>query len=298
MNVIRIAQYGRATAYAAVLFPPPASRYSKAMYSAIFTDIDGTLFRSDLTIGNATREAVREAAGKGIRIVLCSGRYITGMARAQEQLGIPVIYSAINGALIKDGGEYLRETMIGRKPYNEAASFLKGKAASIIAFCETRFAIDADDSWYERQNRICGDIGFRMDISDADEVESITGERPYKILVKDNDEDKLSRLIGDLRSLLGDSARVISSGRNNLEVLPPGIDKSDAIRIIADHLRIPVSETAAFGDWDNDAGMLSAAGLGIAMANGSEKAKAAADHVTLSNDEDGIAHALREYGII
>ena len=248
MNVIRIAQYGRATAYAAVLFPPPASRYSKAMYSAIFTDIDGTLFRSDLTIGDATREAVREAAGKGIRIVLCSGRYITGMARAQEQLGIPVIYAAINGALIKDGGEYLRETMIGRKPYNEAASFLKGKAASIIAFCETKFAIDADDSWYERQNRICGDIGFRMDISDADEVESITGERPYKILVKDNDEDKLSRLIGDLRSLLGDSARVISSGRNNLEVLPPGIDKSDAIRIIADHLRIPVSETAAFGD--------------------------------------------------
>ena len=94
MNVIRIAQYGRATVYAAVLFPPPASRYSKAMYSAIFTDIDGTLFRSDLTIGDATREAVREAAGKGIRIVLCSGRYITGMARAQEQLGIPVIYSA------------------------------------------------------------------------------------------------------------------------------------------------------------------------------------------------------------
>ena len=234
----------------------------------------------------------------GVLIVLSSGRYITGMRRAQEQLDLPVIYAAINGALIKVGDEYIRENMIDKDAYRQAAAFLKGKASSLIAFTENRFAIDADDEWYFRQNRICGDTGVRMDISDPDEVERKTGERPYKILLKDNDRDKINRLLHELDEMLEGRAKVLSSGWNNIEVLPYGNDKQDAVRIIADRYSIKRDEIIAFGDWDNDAGMLSAAGLGIAMANGSEKAKAAADHVTLSNDEDGIAHALREYGII
>lgn len=265
------------------------------MLKALFTDIDGTLFTSELTISEKTRKAIRKAHDMGVLIVLSSGRYITGMRRAQEQLDLPVIYAAINGALIKDGDEYIRENMIDKDAYRQAAAFLKGKASSLIAFTENRFAIDADDEWYFRQNRICGDTGVRMDISDPDEVERKTGERPYKILLKDNDRDKINRLLHELDEMLEGRAKVLSSGWNNIEVLPYGNDKQDAVRIIADRYSIKRDEIIAFGDWDNDAGMIKTAGIGVAMANGSDKAKAAADYVTLSNDDDGIAHALERY---
>ena len=268
------------------------------MYSAIFTDIDGTLFRSDLTIGERTAAALRKAYSNGIRIVLSSGRYITGMERAAEQLGIPVIYAAINGALIKDGSRYLRQRRIDEDVYRKAASYLRGKASSLIAFCETRYAIDAEDSWYKLQNRICGDVGVRMDISDPERVAEATGEHPYKILVKDSSRQKLEELMDELRPVVGDKARVISSGETNFEVLPPDIDKKDALAIVSEYLGIETSGTIAFGDWDNDAGMIAAAGLGIAMENASEAAKAAASFITLSNNSDGIAYALERLGVI
>lgn len=268
------------------------------MYKAIFTDIDGTLFRSDLTIGERTRDALRKAYGMGIRIVLSSGRYITGMNRAQEQLGIPVIYAAINGALIKDGNEYLRQHRIGREAYMRAAAHLRGKVSSLLAFCETKYALDANDEWYDLQTRICGDEGVRMDITDPEDVYKRTGEYPYKILVKDGDKSKMDKLIREVSAIVGNDGVVISSGSNNFEVLPPDTDKKDALKIVADHLSIDAADTIAFGDWDNDAGMIGNAGLGIAMANGSERAKKAARYITLSNDEDGICHALEKFGII
>ncbi len=268
------------------------------MYRAIFTDIDGTLFRQDLTIGEKTKTAIRKAHSKGIAIVLTSGRYITGMIRAQEQLDVPVIYAAINGALIKSGETYLREKRIEKAAYMKAAEHLKGKVSSLIAFCETRFAIDSDDEWYNLQTKICGDEGVRMDITDPDEVLRRTGEKPYKILVKDNDRRKIEKLMEELKEMLGKSAKVISSSWNNFEILPWGIDKTDALDIVSKHLGIDISQTMAFGDWDNDAGMIAKAGLGIAMANGSEEAKKAAAFITLSNDEDGIAHALERFSVI
>ena len=74
-----------------------------------------------------------------------------------------------------------------------------------------------------------------------------------------------------------------------------GIDKSEAVSIVCRKLGIKAEETIAFGDWDNDAGMLRRAGIGVAMANGSEEAKKSADFITLSNDEDGIAFALERF---
>ena len=86
------------------------------------------------------------------RIVLSSGRYIKGMEMASSQLGIPVIFSAINGAIIKDGDEHLRRILIDRHPYEAAARYLKGRVKSLIAFSEMRFAIDA--RFYDARGRL------------------------------------------------------------------------------------------------------------------------------------------------
>lgn len=82
-----------------------------------------------------------------------------------------------------------------------------------------------------------------------------------------------------------------------LEFLNPRGSKGQSLMLLADDLGIPRESTIAFGDAGNDIDMLEAAGTGIAMANGTEDAKAAADFVTLDNDHDGIPAALRKLNL-
>ena len=85
---------------------------------------------------------------------------------------------------------------------------------------------------------------------------------------------------------------ISSSLYNNLEINAEGATKGNALMWLASHLGISRERTMAFGDGENDVTMLKAAGIGIAMGNGLEMAKRAADQVTLTNDEDGVADAI------
>ena len=79
-----------------------------------------------------------------------------------------------------------------------------------------------------------------------------------------------------------------------LEFLPPTADKGKALALVAQRYGIGQAQTVAFGDGWNDVPMLQWAGLGLAVANAVDPAKAAADRVIGSNDEDGVALALAD----
>lgn len=269
------------------------------MYSLILTDIDGTLLKDDLTISNNTINALAIAREKGIRIVLCSGRYIQGMSFISQELGIKdPIYSAINGSLIKDRGEYLCSNRIDKDSYKIAIKILGSRARSIIAFSESRYAIASDDHWFDLQARICRQEGIRMELSDYDSVTDALQQPIYKILIKDDRIDVVSKLKEELDSTLEGKATIISSSLTNFEVLPLGADKKNTVDILSEHLEIKKKDMIAFGDWDNDAGMLASVGMGIAMGNGSEMAKKSARMVTKDNNHDGISYALHKLGIV
>ena len=261
----------------------------------LFSDIDGTLLHDDLTIGKDTIHALTRASEMGVRIAIASGRYLKSLDILEEELGIPILKVAINGALIEDNGTILNDERIRRSAYAKAMDYIKGKAPSIIAFASHSYAIDADDSWFTLQTNMLSDEGIRMDLRNGDEVEEALGEWPSKILIKDSSKERIEENRRELRRIIGDEATIISSGELNIEILPPNTDKGNALCVISEKLSVPLSSMIAFGDWDNDAGMLSTAGIGVAMANGSERAKKAASFITRSNNEDGIAYALDKF---
>ena len=80
-----------------------------------------------------------------------------------------------------------------------------------------------------------------------------------------------------------------------LEILPPGIDKAYGLEKLIYTLGMQREEVIACGDGYNDITMLQFAGLGVAMENAQEATKKAADYITLSNDEDGIAHVIEKF---
>ena len=89
---------------------------------------------------------------------------------------------------------------------------------------------------------------------------------------------------------------VSSSLENNIEINAPRATKGEALAFLASHLGLKTEETLAFGDGTNDITMIRQAGTGVAMGNAAPEMLAAADRVTASNDEDGLAKILEELG--
>jgi Cof subfamily protein (haloacid dehalogenase superfamily) len=97
-----------------------------------------------------------------------------------------------------------------------------------------------------------------------------------------------------IAALLPENLTVVQTAAFYLEVISNAVNKGDGLRSICLHLGIDPSHAIAFGDSENDIPMLKAAGLGIAMQNADARVQAAADRVTLSNNENGIAKALKK----
>lgn len=265
------------------------------VFSLILLDIDGTLIKDDLSISQSTVQALTHAREMGIRIAISTGRYIYGAKFYLDELGIEDgIISSINGALIKDGDRYLRNVPIDKALYERAAKIVSGVASSSIAFSENRYAISADDDFYQMQMRICRSYGERMDISSFDRVREALGEPIYKILVKSRTPKESQRLKMKVIESVGDISEIVSSSALSFEILPKGTNKKNAVEIFQKELGIRREEIIAFGDWDNDADMLSAAGVGVAMGNASPYCKERADFITKDNNHDGISYALKE----
>ena len=89
--------------------------------------------------------------------------------------------------------------------------------------------------------------------------------------------------------------QVVDGGFANLEFNKAGISKATGVRFLSEYLGVSVNDVIAIGDSENDIEMLKIAGTGIAMGNAVEEAKAAADDITASNDEDGVAKAIEKY---
>ena len=78
----------------------------------------------------------------------------------------------------------------------------------------------------------------------------------------------------------------------HLHIQLPDAGKKSGVRFLADRLGIDRKNIAAFGDADNDCDMIEFAGAGVAMGNACDALKEAADYITLSNDDDGLAYAI------
>jgi Cof subfamily protein (haloacid dehalogenase superfamily) len=103
-------------------------------------------------------------------------------------------------------------------------------------------------------------------------------------------------MVAELAKYVGSEGDLTYSTNNGLvEIVPRGISKATGVAEVAGPLGIADADIVAFGDMPNDVPMLLWAGLGVAMGNAHPDAKAAADEVTVSNAEDGVARVLERW---
>jgi Cof subfamily protein (haloacid dehalogenase superfamily) len=133
--------------------------------------------------------------------------------------------------------------------------------------------------------------GSERHLFDANSVKSLAETGILKIIWMDKPESIAEHQKYSADNFVGGTRAVVSSP-HLLEFMNEAPSKSAGIKIIADYYGINSAEIIAMGDNYNDIDMLKYAGLGVAMGNAPEEVKQAADFVTLSNEEDGVAAAL------
>ncbi|NHM33747.1 HAD family hydrolase [Neobacillus terrae] len=282
-------------------------------YSLLATDLDGTLLNEDKEIDSKTIEAIHEFRSRGGRVVISSGRSPLSTKWIAETIGLknePII--AYNGAVILDEeGKVLEQY-----PFqNEALlSFLDAcqEEGVYAQFYEGDNLLVSEKAkwnlnWIENNIPELKNIGGRKELCDRYrekcQVKLVENLRGY---IRENQPNITKIAVfnegGSLRDFSEKIAQEydhfeISSSLNylNLEISPSGITKAASLGKVAEHLGIPLSQTAAIGDNFNDMFMLEMAGLGIAMGNAPDEVKRHADAVTLTNNEGGAGKAIQDY---
>ncbi|WP_225049256.1 sugar-phosphatase [Lacticaseibacillus kribbianus] len=259
-------------------------------------DLDGTLLNAAHGLDQVTIDAVRAAVAQGVRVVLCSGRALSGIAPFFPALGLGQLGDTViayNGALVQDAatGEVIDQHTLSLDDYRRLAALAGELGVHIQALDATRlYTPNADISRFTvRESYLLHVPLFYRPLADFAET-----QRFSKVMIID-EPALLAKAKQALPKAYFDDYYIVNSEPFFLEVLHPAVSKGNAVTTLARHLGIPMAEVMAIGDQANDVSMIEAAGLGVAMGNGIEAAKAAADAITATNVEGGVAQALKKF---
>ncbi len=262
----------------------------------IAMDMDGTLLDScqRLTLGNLA--ALRKVQAAGIHLAICSGRLPGDVAMFLDEAGLTdCAILSLNGAYCLErcmDGAFLNQSFDGAT-LDAAVEILRRARFPFGCFVQNRLVIfegdfQVDDEFWGTYT--CGRFAPQY-LYGMGGLNALRAQGVNKLLCMAQDEAKLERARCALAELPG--LDVTSSWSMNLELMPAGVNKGIAVAALAQKLGISSQRVMTLGDYDNDVSMLSYAGVSVAMANASQQARAAAKHLTLSNDEDGVAYAIR-----
>ncbi len=265
-------------------------------------DIDGTLLRSDKTVGSRTRSALERARAAGVRLVLVTGRRYPSARRVAEELGGEVPLVLHNGALVVEDGRVLRcrplahptarrTIAIGRQAGMEPVLHCgaSGEGLLLVAAAAPRSGL----------------VGYYLDrareelrtVADLDAA--LEAEVVIQVMFGGG-RSETDALRARLEASLAGSARIErtvypTSGLVLLDVVDPGVGKAEALAFMQNRWGIGGQETLAIGDNWNDREMVAAAGLGFVMGNADPELLALGLPVLPTNDEDGVAWAVERH---
>ncbi|RWX54579.1 sugar-phosphatase [Photobacterium chitinilyticum] len=265
------------------------------MYKLVALDMDGTLLNSQKEISVRTKQAINDAREQGAHVVLASGRPLEGMADYLAQLGMTSnddYVLSYNASLVQRVGnkEVIRKQIMKGSDAKNIASLSHDLGVFVHAFSPTRGLITPQNNTFtQHESTINGVEVTEIDFSELDNDEEI-----IKVMMV-ADSEILSAAIAQLPESLYEQYTIVQSAPFFLELLNPKSNKGAGVAMLAEHLNINPSEVICMGDAGNDHHMIEYAGLGVAMGNATEDTKALANHITDTNDNDGVAKVIEEF---
>ncbi len=265
-------------------------------------DLDGTLLTDRKEFTDRSKRALRAAIDSGIIVLIATGRPLTGIP--EEIRNFPGMRYALtsNGAKVMDVwenrvvDEHLLSAKLAEKAleicgkydtlqevYYDGVSYAPADKRDMIP----RYHKNPNMWEYMRKTRTWVEDIFRM------VRESDRGLDKIQMLFADMEErTKAWQELSEVEGL-----ELVGSLGYNIEINAAGVNKGSGLVSLGRLLGIRREEIMACGDGDNDLLMLKEVGFGVAMANAEEEVKKAADYITLSNEEDGVADAIEKFAL-
>ncbi|HFU5873521.1 sugar-phosphatase [Enterococcus faecium] len=259
-------------------------------------DIDGTLLNEKREVTKEVKEAIAAAVAKGVSIVLCTGRPLPGV---QEQLNELNLFQD-NDYVITYNGALVQQTKSGKIIARHGLTHEDFLEIEVMARRVGSHLHSIDDKAIYTPNR---DISAYT-IHEASLVkmplkyrtpEEMTPDMNIVKMMMIDEPEILDAAIAHLPQTFRDKYTTVKSAPYYFEVLNKEASKGAAVANLAQHLGIDQDEIMAIGDNENDLSMIEYAGLGVAMGNAVSLVKEAANVITSSNDEHGVAEAIKKY---
>lgn len=268
----------------------------------IAIDLDGTLLHSDRTLSDENRQAVQAAKAAGVQVVLCTGRPLRSMHYLLDEIGLrdeEDIAITYNGGLIQktQTGEIVNEITFNRAEcidvYELGQSLgLPVNFIDLDYIYEPPYPVGAESVYMTASKKVPKKGALQFTDVVMDELPD-----PFTInkIVMSRPGEELDAVIPNIPAAYHEKYNIYKSQDFILEILPQNVDKGYSMRLLGERLGLDKSQIMGIGDQENDLSLVENAGFGVAMDNGIERVKDAADYITKSNDKNGVAHVINKF---
>lgn len=260
-------------------------------YKLMAVDIDGTLLNDKGEITPATLDAIKKSVEQGLVFTLASGRPMKGIEYLNSILNLDVPLITYNGAkiIMSKSKEVVFEQKLAYEFIKVILELGEKNSVTMMLWKDDQLYVNKMNervNKYIRSTKVTPILMHDRDETIKNGVD--------KILWYD-DAEKMVKHIKEIKELLGDKINYHTSLPFFLEFNDRNASKALAMKKLGEYYGIKQSEMIAIGDGFNDLSMIQYAGLGVAMENAVKSIKSKADYITLSNNEDGIAHVINKF---
>ncbi len=257
----------------------------------LLSDVDGTLVPHDKVLTERSLRAVRQLHDAGIMFALTSSRPARGMKMFIAPLVLTTPLAAFNGGMIVDPRlNVLEERTIDDAVVPVIISVLEDNGVLAWVYRGQEWYVrDANGPHVRHEAEVCQFEPLVVDGFDA------VSDGVTKIVGASDDTEALITARTTVQAKVGERVSATNSQSYYLDVTNPRANKGVVVDYLSKRLGVPVDAMATIGDAHNDVSMFERSGLSIAMGNAADDVKAAAQHVTASNEEEGFAMAVERF---
>lgn len=259
-------------------------------YKLLAVDIDGTLINNKREVTLKTKEYIKKAVDLGVIFTICSGRPVQGVKLITDQIGIVIPVITYNGAMVitADGKNIIYSCTMNEEDAIKIDRYGRERDTTITVWSANQLYTNRINEKTIKYSELSGTKPQLYN-----DIRELFSQGINKMLWYD-EIDRINNFVEEMRHLLGSTVNYHTSQPFFLEFVDIKASKAIALEKLGEYYGIVKDEMIAVGDGFNDLSMIEYAGLGVAMANAPDEVKHAADFITLSNEEDGVAYVIEK----
>lgn len=260
-------------------------------YKLIAVDVDGTLLDSNDRITEETKNAIKNCTDNGIIFTISSGRPIQGVEKLNNILNLDSPFITYNGAMVVMGKskKILYEQKLSAQNANSVIKIGEKWGPTMFVWADNKLYANDINERTKKYSELAN-----IEPVFVENLEDITTTGVSKVLWYD-EVDRINDYLGKVGSFISEDINYHTSKPMFLEFVDKNASKAIAMEKIGEYFKISKDEMIAIGDGLNDISMIEYAGLGVAMGNAHETVKRKAKFITLTNDENGVAHVINKF---